>query len=213
MSDVRDALTLSSHQDGQISSQTCAASLIGVHKCLRQIIDDAVAVTSFLNTGDENGRLKHHLFSEWITSTGCRLLNLETLENAQRLDPNDRACHVGLATLLSTLYIQNGSRRYLKYHLVGTVLKATIETCYDLAQRNLMLWLLLLGGSTVLAERDLCWVHMRILHMAFELEARNWSDLLSRIKELPWINALHSEPAQRMYEAAGTCKQCSTCST
>jgi len=145
-----------------------------------------------------------HIFSEFITSIGCRLLEFQGLEDNETLEPTDQACHAGMATFLSTLYIQSGGRRYMKYALISTITKDAVEKCSGLDDNDLLIWLLFLAGPSVLAalERELLLSKVRQ-----ELEnsgALGWVDVHLRVSSLPWINALHDAPAKRLYDEVCT---------
>ena len=170
------------------------------HSELRQIVQDAILVTSFLNIDDENARLEPHILSEWMISIGFRLLHFRPLEENYLLNPTDRCFHIGMATLLSTLYIQIGSRRYLKYRMVGTILQKAVDSCLDLVVPEVMLWLLLLGGPSVLAGADPRWYRAAIRHTLDRLDWPLWPNISTGLQELPWIRRLHDKPAQALYD-------------
>jgi len=170
-----------------------------INTVLRTIMQDAVSVTYFLNGSVGNARLDPYVFSEYVVSIGCRLLDFHPLDAENLKQPPERACHMGLAVFLSTLYIQHGRRRFLKYGMVGARLKSTIETCFEDVSAELMLWLLFLGGPSILAAIDESWLMPKIRTILEKLGLQTWQEVRSCLLAFPWICGLHDAPAATLY--------------
>jgi hypothetical protein len=59
---------------------------------------------------------------------------------------------------MTTLFIQFGRRRFLKYSLVARYLRDVTHRGLDEEDSDLMLRLLFIGGISVLAELDQAWL-------------------------------------------------------
>jgi hypothetical protein len=170
-------------------------------------MQDAMWVTQLLNRERRSARLDPYNLSEYIISIGYRLLHFQPLDRISELQPLDRACHIGLAVYLSTLYIQHGSRRMLKYGLVGKCLRATIEACFDDIDAKVLLWVFLLGGPSLLAQSTKSWLAPKVLEVLDMLGTRSWSEVRSLVATFPWICGLHDASAAKFYEDCLTSKE------
>ena len=173
-----------------------------INPFLQQILVDVTNITCLGNMDEAGFRLGPDVFQDIIISVGCRLLRFHQLDKPRLRSKLESACHIGLVVLSTTLFIQIGRRRFLKYTLVGQYLKDVVEAGVDEGDNDLLLWLLLLGGISVLGGLEERWLAPRIRHVSHSLGISSWEGVRQTLNELPWINALHSEPGKVLWETA-----------
>lgn len=195
MADVKEAIEVSAP-----SKVACHHEYSKMNSTFRQILEDTMAVCRFLNDSDDGHRLGVHLFSEFVISIGCRLFRFHPLGETNLRDFTVGAYHIGIATFLSTLYIQYGGRRYLKYGVVGKCLQETIKNCNAIISPATTLWLLLLGGPSVLAEADRTWLLEVLRDVTETLEVESWSEARAILTGFPWFTGLHDKPAEALFQ-------------
>jgi hypothetical protein len=98
------------------------------------------------------------MLQEVTVSLGCRLVGFHELGKLPLQNWLEAACHIGLVTFISTFFLQIGGRRFLKYGIVTERLKSTIDNRSVQEDSHVMLWLLFIGGISILAGLDQVWL-------------------------------------------------------
>lgn len=116
----------------------------------------------------------------------------------------DAVYHIGLIAFMTTLFLQFDGRRFLRYTLVSRCLKSVIQRGIFEIDGDSLLWLLFIGGISVLEETDQRWVILQISHMVRLLGIESWVQLRQTLTQLPWIGAIHDGPGKALWETVMT---------
>jgi hypothetical protein len=174
----------------------CYSKFRDMDPFLQQVLLDVANVASFFNRGF---KMEPHLLQETIVSLGYRLVRLQPLGSPLLRGKLESACHIAITALMTTLFIQIGRRRFLQYELVGQHLKGVVATGLDKEDPDVRLWLLFVGGISVVPECDESWLFENIQDAARAGGVQNWEDLRRRLMQLPWIMLLHDAEAERLW--------------
>ncbi|KIW10155.1 hypothetical protein PV08_11116 [Exophiala spinifera] len=150
---------------------------------------------------DKGYKLDPYMFQEFLVSLGYRLIHFHPLGDSNpRLESKvDQACHIGLTVYLTTLFLRRGNRCFLRYRLIAQQLKDIIETGLEGEHNDLMLWLLFIGGVSVLEDLDQAWLGLRIRQAAQSLEVNSWKGIQLCLTQFPWIGLLHNEAGEALW--------------
>ena len=173
--------------------------LNSMNTSLQQILLDVTNVACLFNLIDAGSKLDPVVFQEIIISIGDRLVRFHALGDSPLGMKLEAAYHIGLIVFLTTLFIQIGRRRFLKYGLVGQCLKEVIKRGLDEDDNDLLLWLLFIGGISVLGGADQPWVVLEILKATSSMDIANWTELHKRLSRFPWINNLHNAAGEALW--------------
>ncbi|KAB5566070.1 hypothetical protein GE09DRAFT_727896 [Coniochaeta sp. 2T2.1] len=164
--------------------------------CLYRVFLDVADLAQFFNQGFRIDPLD---LQEAIASIGYRLSRFQPMASPFPRTKLGSVCHVALTALMTTLFLQIGRRRFLRYGLVGQRLRDVVTSGLDNDCHDIMLWLLFLGGISVAREDDEEWLLTQIQHTARAGGVHDWKDLHRRVLRLPWIKSLHDEDAERLW--------------
>ncbi|KAK3949828.1 hypothetical protein QBC32DRAFT_266050 [Pseudoneurospora amorphoporcata] len=225
---------------------------IQIHPFLSQILSDVLSITTLLNSSFLNFRFDPHMLQEFLVSVGCRLIRFRPLsyyqsqthpqKGGKRPSPQgtaaakqsriESAIHLGLIALTTTLFLQFGRRRFLRYELVRDCLttlisdwdyhsiipssaSSTLENPAESVENQTLLWLLHMGGISVLAgPEEQKWLAPKVQELAWGVMGiLEWEGIPGTlgsgmgVKEcllrFPWVDALHSEPGRAMWDSLG----------
>lgn len=171
---------------------------IQIHPFLSQILSDVLSITTLLNSPFLNFRFDPHTLQEFLVSVGCRLIRFRPLSYYQQKPQKvgkrlpsppikqsriESAIHLGLISLTTTLFLQFGRRRFLRYELVKDCLTSLIiEWDYsssspptsslsspaESVENQTLLWLLHIGGISVLAgPEEQKWLAPKVQELAW----------------------------------------------
>lgn len=173
-----------------------------INPALRQVLVDATNVACLFNRADTNLKLNPAVYQEIIISIGGRLVGFHPLGDPPLTMKLEAAYHIGLIVFLTTMFIQIGRRRFLKYGLVGQCLKNLIHSGLDEDDNDLLLWLLFIGGISVLGGSEQSWVIVRIRTMTTLMGLGSWTELRNHLGRFPWIGSLHDCAGRALWNAA-----------
>ncbi|KIV99252.1 uncharacterized protein PV09_09023 [Verruconis gallopava] len=168
---------------------------------LAGILQDTICITALFNDKDVDFKVDPHTLAEITVSIGYRLLKFRTLNDTRQDNALEAAFHIGIATFLSTLYIQFGNRRFLKYHLVGTRLCEVIENGLGKENASVMLWLVFLGGISVLSNVDRDWLTRTVHVVTQALRITTWEEIQDHLLGYPWVSELHDKPGMAVWKS------------
>jgi hypothetical protein len=181
------------------ASLGCYRTLRHLNPYLQQILLDVCNVTAFFTQGY---RMDPHMLQETIASFGYRLVRFQPVGVPLLRSRLDSICHIALTALTTTLFFQIGRRRLMQYELVGKHLKDVVAAGLEEVDPDVRLWLLFVGGVSVLPEREESWLLTNILETARDWSIRDWEDAHRRIMQFPWITSLHDLEAERLWYSA-----------
>lgn len=166
---------------------------------LRQLFLEVTCIGSSFNMGY---KLDPYMFQEFIVSLGYRLISFHAIgsPSPQLENKVDRAVHIGLTVFLTTLFLRRGDRCFLRYKPVAKHLTCVVDTGLDEEHNDLMLWLLFIGGVSVLGDLDTTWLSMRMRHAAQSLNLTSWKGIQLCLVQFPWINVLHNEAGEALWK-------------
>lgn len=182
------------------SSPSLGSQQIQIHPFLSQILSDVLSITHLLNFPSLNFRFDPHILQEFLVSVGCRLIRFRPLSYYQsqptakrskhapgsaaaRQTRIESAIHLGLISLSTTLFLQFGRRRFLRYELVRDCLTSLInewdftsasstgagtENPAESVENQTLLWLLNISGISVLAgPEEQKWLAPKVQELAW----------------------------------------------
>lgn len=167
---------------------------------LQRVLLDVTSVTCLFNMDHAGLKVDPNMLQEVIVSVGCRLVRFHPLGGPQLESKLEAACHIGLIAFTTTLFLQFGRRRFLKYGLVAQRLKEVIDREMEEEDDDVMLWLLFIGGISILAEVDQAWLISRIHTVIQTLGIKDWPALHGYLVQLPWINSLYDETGKSLWD-------------
>uniref|UniRef100_A0A8H7K7V7 Transcription factor domain-containing protein n=1 Tax=Bionectria ochroleuca TaxID=29856 RepID=A0A8H7K7V7_BIOOC len=139
---------------------------------------------------------------EIIVSVGYRLVRFCSLGSPPTEANLNSAYHIGLVAFLTTLFLKTGGRRFLKYHLVARRLRDIVNRGQHESDKRPLLWLLFMGGISVLEESDQPWLLQRIKENTQLLAIESWTHMQCILCCFPWIHHLHTKPSRHLWELA-----------
>jgi hypothetical protein len=145
-----------------------------------------------------------HVLQEVIISVGYRLLRLHTFDGTYLEDKLESVCHIALTAFMTTLFLQIGRRRFLQYRLVGGCLNEVVNRGLDNADQELMLWLLFVGGISVVPEEDEHWLCTSIQQVARRRGIEDWTEMHRCLRQFPWIGSVHDESGKQLWDLSRT---------
>jgi hypothetical protein len=106
--------------------------------------------------------------------------------------------------MITTLFFRYARSDRLSYNLLAKKFRAAIErrAINRLRQDSFSLWLLFIGGISLLRATDENWIHTHIRSCLAVLDINTWPQAREQIKEFPWIDVAHDKAGQNLWEAA-----------
>ncbi|KAL4867502.1 hypothetical protein BDV12DRAFT_120242 [Aspergillus spectabilis] len=113
----------------------------------------------------------------------------------------DVSCLTMLAFMTTLLpeYTRDGPRCPLSSNRLGNVVQDIASEFSD-SNPPLLLWMLFIGGISVLNLKDHPWLSRLITNTCERLELDTWADIQRRLSQFPWIFALHEAPGRRLWD-------------
>jgi hypothetical protein len=173
-----------------------------LHASLQQILLDVNSIASHFNSDQIAFRVDPQMLQEITVSVGCRLVRFHTLAGPPLKGRCESAYHIGLAAFVGTLFLQFGRRRYLKYKLIAQSIRDVVERGLNEEDADLFMWLLFIGGVSVLAGPDKAWLVPKIHQAARSLGITTWDGVQQCLVLFPWIKALHDEAGRELWTLA-----------
>jgi hypothetical protein len=168
---------------------------------LHQILVDVTNICSLFNRKNADFRLDPDMLQEIIVSVGYRLVRFHPLCEAPPENRLEAVCHIGLTAFMTTMFLQFGRRRYLKYGLVAQCATEIIEINLDEGDGDFKLWLLFICGISVLDWAEQAWLASKIRRVAQELGIRDWAALHRCLVKFPWISSMHDEAGKALWDS------------
>ena len=155
-----------------------------------------------LSPSSSEEKLEAYNFQEIIIATCYRLLEIKPLNSSDdSVHPVADAIYLSLLSFMTTLLIQIGRQRYLRYDLLSskliTALKSPeFQAAVDPATH---LWILVIAGISVLGQDDFIWLTPRLTQVAERLACTEWGFLRQHLGNYPWISSVHDKPASHLW--------------
>ena len=171
---------------------------------LKSIHEDLTGFCNYLNNISESKRLVPTDFEDALISIAYRLLYLYPLGTKRPENELEDAYHLGAITIVWTVLFESGRMHRCPYTLLASKLQDaadTLETTENGTNLQL-LWLLLVGGISLIRSNGNEWLHHRIKRCISALHLEDWPSTREVLRTLPWINLIHDKPARKLWQAA-----------
>jgi hypothetical protein len=173
------------------------------HHDIAGVVTDMISVSIIFNDNYTCCRLDPDAYQEILISVCYRLLHacpfgvyeLETIQES--------ALSLGLLAFMTTMLFQHGRSQRLPYELLASLLRNLLldEKNASSIEGKTSLWLLFVGGISVLGVEDRDWLIPRIKASLRALHLSSWKDALDEIKQFPWISVIHDQPGKQIWKA------------
>ncbi|KAF2812783.1 uncharacterized protein BDZ99DRAFT_555576 [Mytilinidion resinicola] len=170
---------------------------------LQKLLAAMTDLAGLLNDASAGRRptLNAQKFHDTVILLGYRLVQISPLGGPRPSNRLDNAVHLGLALFLMTL-LRRLDRRIVEIPLLSQLARSAAEENFDDGRESqeLLLWVLSIGGASVFTYTDDAWLAPKLLETTHALSLHTWEDVRRTVVKFPWINALHDNPSQSLYE-------------
>ncbi|KAF2876646.1 hypothetical protein BDV95DRAFT_602616 [Massariosphaeria phaeospora] len=161
---------------------------------LFEILGDIINVTSLFNDRQPSQEVDLFSFQEIFVSISYSLIEFDSMQDRKELSTTHASYHVGLTIFMMTFFLQYGRQRIMKFESITQRLRTVIERGLMDDKKDLMLWLMMMGGIWMLDDADVNWLAPKVRCLAQEMGLRSWDEVIIHIIKYPWIHDLHDEP-------------------
>ncbi|KAF6835652.1 hypothetical protein CPLU01_04122 [Colletotrichum plurivorum] len=166
----------------------------------RQFVGDVESFAETLRQAEMGSKVAPHDFQGMVISVCYRLLRFQHLEG-HLLNVEQEACFTGLVAFASSLLLQFGRQRHLRYDLLSRRLKQSLfGVQFDPGfPPSAILWLLVLGGISVFEVEEHVWLLPTILELSQRMGLRDWGSAHVDLLKFPWIDAIHNGKGEALW--------------
>jgi hypothetical protein len=170
---------------------------------LYRVVQDMMNFSALLNSDHTCFKFEPFAYQDILISGCYRLLNRYPLAGDRPETSNDNALYLGLLALVTTMLFQHGRALRLTYDLLAEKLRGAIRdtSTNGPMEETTLLWLLFIGGISVFGPNDRSWLLLQIKKCLFALKISSWEAALDTIKSLPWIDAIHENRGQELWQS------------
>jgi hypothetical protein len=167
---------------------------------------DLFSFSRLLNDVERRQRLKLDPlnYTETLVSLLYRLSEVSQGSTKARGRYGD-VTYLAMLAFMTTLlpeYTRDGSSCPLLSDRLGSAVQDLCVTASESSDFDspLLLWILFIGGISVLKIKDYRWLPPLIADTCEKLELDNWAVIQRQLSQFPWIFALHEAPGHRLWE-------------
>lgn len=164
---------------------------------LRSVTADIASACYLFNDEHRSLVLEHYEFQDILTSLYYRILWFCPLSDAHFLNINDAAVYIGLLALLSTTLFQTSELPHLEYDLLKS--QARVLLASNLVDEVISFWLLFVCGISIYRNNQIQLVPIIKMYSS-TYKLRDWEKARAKFGDLPWINTLHNELGNRLWD-------------
>lgn len=171
---------------------------------LRRVFIDLMSVCILLNNSRGSFKLEPFMFQEIVISVCYRLLHQYPLASDGPQNNDENACQLGQLALITTMIFQNGRSPRISYSLLANRLRGAIMSMLSneaVVETN-FLWLLFVSGISVFNITSTAWLLPYIKKCSSDLNIKSWQAARDQIRKYPWIDAIHDELGQELWQAS-----------
>jgi hypothetical protein len=170
---------------------------------LQYLREELMRLCRFLNSLSTPPQLDPADFEDALISLAYRLLHLRPLNSDAMESTVELAYHLGAVALLWTVMFESGRLHRNPYTLLAESIRKAVNALIaaGTGETALVLWLLFVGGISVLGFDDMPWLCCRIQCYTAVLDLKTWQSTRELLAQFPWINLIHDKPAQRLWAA------------
>lgn len=170
---------------------------------LRDILLDAVSLSSFINNNTTGSVMPLAFFHESLMSLFYRLLHLHCLDGVPKGSGVEAAYHIGLVLFTISLFITLEKQRIIDCSLVSLRLKHVLDQHLNDLPAELGLWVTMVGGIWTSAV-DGDWVLPKIWEVSQRLQLKDWNQAREHLKAFPWVKAVHEQSGRTLWSGMHT---------
>ena len=176
---------------------------------------EVLAFSRVLNVMDQKGssRLDPLSFMEMLVWFLYKLVEASRIWQPQSFKPGrqyEEVASLGMLAFMTTLLPEYArAPNHTSYPLLCRRLKIAIQnlhTTQTLEENRqsslLLLWVLFIGGVTVMKGKELLELVPLILETSNRLQMHDWSVVQDELCRFPWIRALHDGPGLTLWECS-----------
>ncbi|TDZ20757.1 hypothetical protein Cob_v006310 [Colletotrichum orbiculare MAFF 240422] len=166
-----------------------------------QLVKDVEQASFLFNNIGRDSKLSPEEYKSVMTSLCYRLKHAEAAHQ-EDLNANQKVCLVGLVCLMTTLLLQFGRQRRVKYTALAVSLKQSLCDMGVGTQLPLSsyFWLLMIGGISVFDIEDEGWLLPGITRCNQIMGLKDWTQARSLLQSLPWIHVFHTVPGKELWQ-------------
>lgn len=170
---------------------------------LQYLCEELMRLCRFLNNLSTPPQLDPADFEDALISLAYRLLHLRPLNSNAMESTVEHAYHLGAVALLWTIMFESGRLHRNPYTLLAESTRKAVDALIAAGTdaTPFILWLLFVGGISVLSFQDSDWLYARIRCCTAVLDLGDWQSARKLLEQFPWINITHDKPAQRLWHA------------
>ena len=139
-------------------------------------------------------------FLEIMISICYRLLRYRSLNDVERPCDSDAAYHMGLIIFMMTTFLHHKHHQIMDYKLVTLCFKDVVDGQSEELDNELLLWLLIVGGMWIAGDSHSEWLSHKIRTTTQRLGVDSRDEARKCMARFPWIDALHDEWSQRLWD-------------
>lgn len=173
---------------------------------LQDIHQDNMRLCNYLNDSETLTKLNPTTFEDALISLAYRLLYLHPLKGERPRSLIDNAYHLGSVTVLWTVLFASGKHHRSPYTLLAEKISDAANELVAAGMDGdpLLLWLLFVGGISVISPGKKSWHYPQINRCKSALCLDDWQSARDVLRKLPWISLLHDKPAEELWNAAAS---------
>lgn len=174
----------------------------GLDPRLHGVLVDALYISSIFNGHSRHHRVSLIVYQEMVLSMFYRLLHFRPLEGPRQGSDLDAAYHTGLVVFTMTIFLQCQRQRCIDSRLSFQCLRDTLETAIIERERELALWVVVVGGVWMWNHPGGEWLAPKLSMASEALGIETWDDACTVLKKFPWLDCIHDEPGRQVWERA-----------
>lgn len=175
----------------------------GLHPDIACVLKDVMEVCDLFN--DELGRNRtldsgSHL--EIVISVFYRLLGFSTLLSFQQVSAQDAIYHMGLMTLMVTIFLPRYGNRIIPYEPIAQRIRYVIGTLLvDEPSSKAKFWLMMMSCIWLAGEADAEWLAVWTRDAAKDLKIETWEHASAVLQNFPWLVYFHGDVGPLLWKS------------
>jgi len=184
------------HHDKQIWTSLLAKQL---SLELLDVFSNVVALAYLLNNHHKlKIEMNVYSFQDIAISISYRLIRVRSLAGERPDNELENVLHLALTAFITPLFLTASTAPLLPQLLQEA---AQNYQQHDSESRKIMLWVLFIGKSSfVFTNLHESWMIPMIAEASLNLGLRGWTDVHSVLSQFPWINLVHNNAGQELWE-------------
>ncbi|RAL03640.1 uncharacterized protein BO80DRAFT_349697 [Aspergillus ibericus CBS 121593] len=166
---------------------------------LHAILSDVMCVCYVFNSNSRHPIFDFLDFEEVYVSICYRLLRFISINAPTGQFDSQTACHLGLLMFTMTTFFQIDQTRIIDFKKLSLRFQNFLNGDLCELENDLSLWLLTLGGIWYSKDLNSDLIASKIRLLVQQPEIGSWGDFRDCLGRFPWIQALHDQPAHKLW--------------